>query len=54
MWKSKLGRAATYKALIKIFVEAGEADYADRVCDLLKEEDSNGGEYIISSSASGV
>ena len=42
-WKSGLGKAATYKALIKIFIEAGKVDYADKVCDLLKGEDANGG-----------
>ena len=36
LWKSRLGGAATYKALIEVFVKAGRLDYAEFVCGLLK------------------
>ena len=36
-WKSGLGKAATYKALIEVFFNAGKVDYADAVCDLFKD-----------------
>ena len=36
-WKSRLGREATYRALIEVFVKAGRLDYADAVCDILKD-----------------
>ena len=36
-WKSGLGKAATYKALIQIFLQAGKVDYAEFVCDLFKD-----------------
>ena len=37
IWKSRLGREATYRALIEVFFRAGRLDYADAVCDILKE-----------------
>ena len=37
-WKSGLGKAATYRALIQIFLQAGKVDYAEFVCDLLKDD----------------
>ena len=43
-WKSGLGRAATYRALIQIFFQAGKVDYAEFVCDLLKDDT---GKYYI-------
>ena len=36
-WKSGPGKAGTYRALIEVFYKAGKLDYADVVCDLLKE-----------------
>ena len=38
MWKSKLGKAATYRALVEVFYKAGRLDYADHVCSLLRDE----------------
>ena len=35
-WKTRLGSAATYRALIEVFCNAGKIGYADGVCDLLK------------------
>ena len=36
-WKAGLGSKATYKALMKIFVDAGRVDCAQIVVDILKE-----------------
>lgn len=36
-WKSGLGKAATYRALIEVFFNSGKVDYADAVCDLFKD-----------------
>lgn len=36
-WKSKLGKAATYRALIEVFFKAGEVNSADAVCYLFKD-----------------
>ena len=38
-WKSRLGSAATYRALVEVFIKAGKADYADAVCYLFKDAD---------------
>ena len=43
-WKSGLGKAATYRALIQIFLQAGKVDYAEFVCDLFKD---NTGKYYV-------
>ena len=40
-WKSDLGKAATYRALIEVFFRAGRLDYAEFVCNLLKDNTSN-------------
>lgn len=37
IWKSRLGRRATYKALIIAFLEAGRQDYAYIVSGLFKD-----------------
>ena len=36
-WKSGLGSKATYRALIEVFYQAGELDYANLVCNLLRD-----------------
>ena len=36
-WKSTLGSAATYRALIEVFFKAGKVDYADAVCHLFND-----------------
>ena len=41
IWKSTLGRRATYKALMEVFIRAGRRDCAATVVDILKE----GAEY---------
>ena len=42
IWKSRLGSAATYKALIEVFVKAGRLDYAELVCSILQGVDASG------------
>ena len=42
MWKYRLGSAATYKALIEVFMKAGRMDYAEFVCDLLMDIGTSG------------
>ena len=42
IWKSRLGSAATYKALIEVFMKAGRRDYAEIVCSLLKDIGTSG------------
>lgn len=44
-WKSDLGKAATYKALIEVFFNAGKVDYADAVCDLFKDTSATSKHY---------
>lgn len=39
-WKARLGRRASYKALVEVFVRAGHEDYAEVVCGLLMEGSS--------------
>ena len=39
-WKSRLGKEATYRALIEVFYEAGEITLADLVCDLFKIDEA--------------
>ena len=36
-WKSRLGSAATYRALMEVFVKAGRMDLAESVVQILKE-----------------
>ena len=36
-WKSGLGRAATYRALMEVFVKAGRIDLAESIAEILKE-----------------
>ena len=36
-WKSGLGSAATYRALMEVFVKAGRMDCAKNVVEILKE-----------------
>ena len=36
-WKSGLGSAATYKALMEVFVKARRMDLAESVVEILKE-----------------
>jgi pentatricopeptide repeat protein len=43
VWKSRLGSGATYRALIEVFFKAGRLDYADAVCDLLKDSSDTRG-----------
>ena len=38
MWKKKKGIEATYRNLLKLFVEAGHAPCANRLCELLEEK----------------
>ena len=37
MWKSGLGSAATYRALMEIFVRVGRVDCAETIVNILKE-----------------
>ena len=46
-WKSGLGKAATYRALIEVFFNAGKVDYADAVCDLFNRDPSVTGKLTI-------
>jgi pentatricopeptide repeat protein len=43
IWKSRLGSGATYRALVEVFFKAGRLDYADAVCDLLKDSSDTRG-----------
>ena len=36
-WESGLGRAATYRTLMEVFVKAGRIDLAESVVEILKE-----------------
>ena len=36
-WKSGRGSAATYRALMEVFVKAGRKDLAESVAEILKE-----------------
>ena len=38
MWKKKKGIEATYRNLLKLFVEAGHAPCAIRLCELLEKK----------------
>ena len=46
-WKSGLGKAATYRALIEVFFSAGKVDYADAICDLFKDTSATSKHYHI-------
>ena len=37
-WKSGLGSAATYRALMEVFVRAGRMDCAKTIVEILKDE----------------
>lgn len=39
MWKSRLGKEATYRALIEVFIRAGQVSYAQTVADILSEKE---------------
>ena len=39
VWKSGLGKKATYRALIEAFIRAGQVSYAQTVADILSEEE---------------
>ena len=39
VWKSGLGKKATYRALIEVFIRAGQVSYAHTVADILSEEE---------------
>ena len=43
MWKSRLGRSATYRLLIDTFLRAGRVHLAEFVCELLGEIGSKSG-----------
>ena len=45
-WKSCLGSKGTYKALIEVFLHAGQLTYADFVCNLLSDTEQMGKFYI--------
>ena len=47
IWKRRLGSAATYKALIEVFMKASRLDCAEFVCDLLKDIGTSGKLNII-------
>ena len=42
LWKRRLGSAATYKAMIEVFIKAGTPEYAEFVCGLLKDIGTSG------------
>ena len=39
VWKSGLGKRATYRALIEAFIRAGQVAYADAVAETLSEQE---------------
>ena len=38
-WKKKFGFQAKFRALVEILLESGNADHAEMVCQLLKQQD---------------
>ena len=41
LWKCGRGKQATYRALIQVFIRAGQVSYAQTVADILSEEDTS-------------
>ena len=39
-WKARLGRRASYRALVEVFIRADHEDYAEVVCGLLTKGSS--------------
>ena len=46
-WKARLGKGATYRALIKMFFKAGRVHLADFVCELLGDIGCTSGMLIV-------